>query len=278
MIVGRIEKAGASAHTATFKLIVGAKTTMPDSGAYVTGLSALLDGEGPGSGEQRIRGGLWATDGTLLAATEEILVSDETPLGWLDLDFAEGISSWGEGEEAIIGLYFDDPEVARWYGTGTSGLEDPQASYTDPPPNLTAPAEGKPAPLLVAAYVIDTGLVDEEDPWYARLGFDSAQAQFSGTGPQAATRQRATAGWHGTWLDVEPQGASFAIVDRAGPLADLVGERVRITHDRYVAYAYVHRSTDLDDERVDLSLTRRVFSALAPLNTETLAVKVEAMN
>lgn len=119
------------------------------------------------------------------------------------------------------------------------------------------------------------------DDYLARLPWDVAQAALGSAGTIAASRQTAVAGWHGTSTD--PEAGSFCIVRSDGPLADLVGERVRVTYRvgtlaRAVAL-FCHDEQDFGAAAADedISLTRRAFMALAPLALDSVTVEVEVL-
>jgi hypothetical protein len=88
---------------------------------------------------------------------------------------------------------------------------------------------------------------------------------------------RTDSGWHGTRFNRET--GAFALVRSSGPLAHLIGERLKVTlvtNRHRVVYVYVNGSTD----RVyaDLSLTRRAWLNLAPLSEKEAPVYVEVMS
>mgnify|MGYP001178067294 CR=1 FL=1 len=115
----------------------------------------------------------------------------------------------------------------------------------------------------------------------ARRPWNVAQEAFGRAGVVAGSRRFATAGWHGPFTD--PEAGSFAIVRSDGPLADLVGERVRVTYRagtlaRSVA-VYVHDEHDFGEDAADedISLARRAMLALAPLRLDSIPVEVEVL-
>jgi hypothetical protein len=80
--------------------------------------------------------------------------------------------------------------------------------------------------------------------------------------------------WHGS--DRHPETGAVALVGRAGPLTELVGDIVRVVNrvgieDREV-FVYVYGTIDAD---VDISLTRRAFQELGLLASEALEGRVE---
>lgn len=111
------------------------------------------------------------------------------------------------------------------------------------------------------------------EEYYASLPFATAQAKLAETAPNPMTWQLVTCEWHGTRVD--PNRGSFAVVRADGPLAGLVGERLRVSFGGREVFVYVVATRAIDD---DLSLARRAFAALAVLSTETLNVGVEVMS
>jgi hypothetical protein len=122
---------------------------------------------------------------------------------------------------------------------------------------------------------------DAPDLIYARYGFPEAQHVLEIGNPLTEARLdrprlRGVCGWHGTSTD--PERGSFCIVKTSTEFAALVGERVKIT-TRSVrtprsVVAYVHEEGDILD---DLSVTRRLFMALALLSDDTVNVAVEVI-
>jgi hypothetical protein len=112
--------------------------------------------------------------------------------------------------------------------------------------------------------------------YYARLPFGEAQAVLGSTGPIKGSAQSALCGWHGQSL--HPETGSFVLVNENGPLAGLVGDRLKITlRDRpspAAVVAYCIGRDALDD---DLSLTRRLFLQLALLSSTNIPVTVEVL-
>lgn len=130
-------------------------------------------------------------------------------------------------------------------------------------------------PLVMSLFEPDASRA-LEDIELSRLPWDQTQAIFAG-GVLRNSRTVAVTGWHGSYLDAE-QGA-VAIVRSDGPLAALVGERIKVSRDDRVVYVFVHDEQDFPDELADedLSLSRRAFLALAPWSTESLQVIVETL-
>lgn len=270
-----------------------AQVSVPDRAIYapvVLGTSRPLVAIGsvsfkltPGnsSGSQNIRGSVirqpLGTAEYIEGAGEEVLVSDTDQPGWYTFRLAEPIQGT-PSDNWWISLQFDAPAVVEWASDGAS--DDPDCFYIDGTygisPDVGAGNDGEvPLPLAIADLVPVPPPPYEEDAYYARLGFDSAQAALGDSGP-IPPRRRAVVGWHGTYIDIESQGASFAIANTDSALADLVGQRVKITYGKRSVITYVHRQLDLDTDE-DLSLSRRAYQALAPLSTDSLIVRVEAL-
>ena len=110
-------------------------------------------------------------------------------------------------------------------------------------------------------------LTDED---LASLPFPEAQAALAG--PPESDAVVASVGWHGTKFD--PRLGAYGIVRSDGPLAHLVGERVRITYRTRSVIVYIH---DEGQPIADLSLTRRTFMALSLLPKDTLRAGVEVV-
>lgn len=118
---------------------------------------------------------------------------------------------------------------------------------------------------------------NEDDFYYARLPFDRAQEALD-TGKAEPGAVLANCGWHGSRTDRER--GSFVIVNSDGPLADLVGERLRLTTGRETTMlrsviAYCHTQANLDG---DLSVTRRLALALGAPGDDLTPVEVEVLS
>jgi hypothetical protein len=274
MILGKTDDP-TTPQPAAADMIVGRRETMAYDQVLIPKLSVLADGGGSGSGTQMMRGALWNAADELVAVTEEVEIANGDGFGWHDLNFAE-FPTWTNGEQWAMGVHFGGvAEVARYVIPEDNSGFNMTDTYSDGTPDLSAESAGE-GPLITATFIRPVDLRTMDDLYYARLGHYSAQ-ELLGTGA-TETVERTVCGWHGTWLDPEPQGASFAVVDREGDLADLVGERIRVSAYGRSVVAYVHRATELDSGDVHLSLSRRAFAALAVLSTEELRVKVEVLS
>lgn len=140
-------------------------------------------------------------------------------------------------------------------------------SYADGPADPEAAMLTYDKTLPIFASTFESWKTPEvEDIQLGRLPWTEAQEAFMGAVTQT---QEATTGWHGTRL--HPEVGSFALVDSDGPLASLVGDRLRITSGFTSIFVYVVGETELED---DLSLTRRAFLALSSLADDSLDVTV----
>lgn len=116
-----------------------------------------------------------------------------------------------------------------------------------------------------------TFLPNEPEILDARQGFTDAQAALDGT----TVERRAglfTCGWYGT--DVSRERGSFGLVNRGGPLEDLVGDRIRLTVGPDSVLVYVVASAVLDH---DIHITRRSFAAVSLLAVDRIDVLVEVV-
>lgn len=122
---------------------------------------------------------------------------------------------------------------------------------------------------------------DEDDDYYATLPFEVTQRVFRGgviRGSQLAT----AAGWYGRSFD-ETNGA-HAIVRSDGPLADRVGERLRVSRrlDGVLrsVFVYVHDEREFPDELdvEQILLSRRAFLTLGNHGLDNMTVTVETLS
>lgn len=243
-------------------------------------LSAYLDGLGPSSGEQVLRGFIIDVTANTIEVTDEVVVEDDAEAIWVDLTFAERVPVVA-GSTYRIGLAFGDSDTcARLYLDGTTDGKRKADTYSDGTVTTFSSPTAIGEPAVFATYITPatTPEPNEDDAYYARRAFDSAQAVLGSTGAVLGSRTNGSCGWHGTWLDPEPQGGSFAIVQEDGPMAEMVGDRVRIsTSDGRSVAAYVHRAMDLDADGDDISVSRRLFAELGLLAQESLSVQVEVL-
>lgn len=115
-------------------------------------------------------------------------------------------------------------------------------------------------------------LPNEPEVLDARLPFPDAQVALDGV-PSSRLTDFHTCGWYGTTLHDE-RGA-FAMVNETGPLADLIGDRLRLRYERKSVNVYCFGSTDLPH---DIAITRRAFASLELLAVEEIEVLVEVLS
>lgn len=224
----------------------------PEEPILVNKFSVPLDGLGPVNGDQRFLGVLRNASLETLAQTE-IVIEDLSEMRWVDFVFPEPVLC-RPGLLYSCWLLIDQTNNAARYGRTADYSLQAHVSYNLPwePP-----------------YEVDTYL--------ANLGYGSAQKVLAGAA-DPRTKRRVRASWHGTFIDNQPQGGSFAVAQIDSPAADLVGDRVKITAGQHSTYVYVHRAVDLDlDDGTTISLSRRAWQALAPLAKETLLVTTEVV-
>lgn len=112
-----------------------------------------------------------------------------------------------------------------------------------------------------------------DDMTIAALPFYEAQALLVAA-PDPSTRVLASLEWYAAGPDGDPNRGSFAMVNDSGPFAGLVGERVLIVFGARSVLAYVLKTDALDE---DIAVTRRLFMALAPLDTTSVQVAVTVL-
>lgn len=259
------------------RVVSSAFTATADS--LVSKLSVAVDGLG-GGGNQALRGVIYSSGGDLLGVSAEITIENLTEPGWVDLIFDSPVEVSGS-EIYDLGVHCGEASGAvRLYetleGTNLSTVTD--AYDGGPATTGFTPSYSTGELGIFATFAYRWQPPNETDLYLASLGFQSAQFALSGVG-DPRTKQRSYATWHGTFLDPEPQGASLAIVQSGSPLAELVGERVKVTSaSRRSVTVYVHRETDLDlDDDTQISLSRRAWQALAPASDDILLVTTEVV-
>lgn len=269
-----------------FELVADRKRTtrfeVVEETIRVAKLSVYVDGLGSGSETQQVMRGV-IYDGTtakLMGYTSEVAVLDGQAGGWVDLPFTTlggielppGLYDFGVhvgGIANIIRFYGDDP--SGWGSMfNTDTYADGPASTYGSPSTVTADLS------IFGTYFIEWEPPEETDDYYGRLPHPEAQAELGEETPAPNPKFLASVGWHHTHLD--PEWGAFAIVNEDGPLADLLGERVKVTvrsatKERSVV-AYVHNRGQVED---DLSLTRRLFFGLAQLSEDNIKATVEVL-
>ncbi|HMF58814.1 MAG TPA: hypothetical protein VK595_00500, partial [Vicinamibacterales bacterium] len=197
--------------------------------------------------------------------------------GWYDLTFAEPVEI--EEDSYRLGLHGGPAGTAlgpalRYRDTGAQGMTGSTDAFADGTGPIAAPAVSARAPQMFASMTPHWAPPVVSDLELARLAFPSAQRALAGSLPAGEAALSATLEWHGTTTDGDR--GSIALVNAAGPLGDLVGERIGIRRSRARApvFVYVKGTEDLDE---DLSVSRRVFGALGDLGDTRLDVLVEVV-
>lgn len=122
-------------------------------------------------------------------------------------------------------------------------------------------------------------LPPEDEILIARHAFPDAQAELAGVSALFSGTQYAC-GWYGTRISDER--GSFAVVNTKGPLADLVGDILKVRHPaadlgETSVWVYCVGAVNLDAQEYDLALSRRAFMALTGLYEDVLDVLVEVV-
>jgi hypothetical protein len=242
-------------------------------------VSAYLDGNGSGSGTQVAKALVYNDDTNALVATSsEVSVLDGQAAGWVDFSFAQPTEILA-GNIHLSLHYGGSSTSSRYYTQGSgSNLSTSTDTYSDGPadPLTTSFATGE---VLIYATLIPEWTPPTVDNLHlATYGYNSAQTALGAVAPDPRTKQTVVAGWHGTYLDPQPQGASLAVVQKDGELSDYVGARVQISTRNKSVVAYIHRELDLDlTDNTQISLSRRIWQQLAPLATDSLLVTVQEL-
>lgn len=283
-LAGRID-AGSAAYEIPADTKRATRLTMPRTGNLAKG-SAYLDGGGSGVGAQVARLAIYDVNSSLLGQSDEIVVADGQAPAWVDFPFslADGALGLPAGDlfaaihagalSSTIRVYGDDP-----HGAGGKSNAD---TYSDGPSNPFGAATGLTADLSIFLSYFEA-YADiqprETDLYYSRLPLEQSQSIFALGGPLEAHARLIDVGWHSTFLD--PEIGAVALVRAGSPLEDLLGERIRIrthgTATSHAVYAYVHDLGPEDTMPWDLSITRLLFSRLAPLATYTLSTIVDVI-
>lgn len=246
-------------------------------------LSLACDGNGgaaPGN-FAKLRPVIYQTN-ALIAMGDEVSVASGDPVRWVDLPFltalpsgivvGAGTTEFGAivgGDANVLRVAQIDPLApgGRWNAdTYTDGAANPFGTATALTANMSIFATASPVWVERADAGMDV---------IARLGWTDAQRLLLSAALSSPVYQ-ASAGWHGTVVD--PNRGSFAVVRAGGPLADLVGERLKLTTtglNPLSCLVYVFQAvTSLEQ---DISLARRAFASLELLARDTVDVKVEVL-
>lgn len=249
---------------------------METYGGFAPSVSAYLDSLGGTSGVALVRAVVYDATGKLLGYGSEVPVPSGIGAAWMQFplwDETPGGVPLPLSDDAYLGLHVGGVGgVLRVYGDEDGSGFRASDSYSDGAPATLPATSGDQRPALTIPYVspwVPPAAV--ELAWYARLPFPEAQVFLGSTGPTERYR-RVSCGWHGASFNAE-QG-SFALARTGSDLAALVGDKIAVTYRGKTVYAYVMGEGDLIE---DLSLTRRLFQALAPLATYELSVGVEVL-
>ena len=242
---------------------------------YASSIAAALDGNGPGSGapyNQELIGVIYSA-GALVTSSEVIVVPQGQAQAWVTFPFdGPPLLSPGTYDVGVLG-----GPVAQIAEIAAGAANHNGLTYTDTfadGPAATLPSTSAAPDFsiflnMTAPYAPPTAVTDM---YLGRLPYVAAQNALAAQGVVLGTTQAAGLGWHGTLTDVET--GSFCLVQTDGTLADLVGERLRISVGGRSVCAYCIRTADIIE---DISVTRHLFAQLAPLATDELAVTVEIM-
>lgn len=283
MILGRTRRGATAINLATDR-VRGVDLTL-GTPAHLSHLAVLVDGLGLNLGTTLLRGVIYETDDVLIARGEEVMVHDGDPEAWVQLPMGAsagmlldaGNYRFGIHIGGVVGCartFVDDPGIGgSWQVTDTyaDGTADPLPAVT----SLTAS-------LPILASLFEPWIAPAvEDIQLSRLPWDLSQRALGATGVLRSSRTTGIAGWHGSILDTET--GAVAIVRSDGPLAKLVGERIKVTREdsqvERTVYLFVHDEQAFPDELAseDLSLTRTAFVRLSPWCTDALEVTIEVL-
>lgn len=218
----------------------------------------------------------------LIAVGDEVLVASGDPVRWVDLPFLAALPSGivvGAGTTELGVLVGGDANVlrvaqidplppgGRWNAdTYTDGPTNPFGTATSLTANMSIFATASPVWVERATAPMDV---------IARLGWADAQRLLLSAALSSPIYQ-ATAAWHGTVVD--PNRGSFAVVRAGGPLASLVGERLKLTTaGPYPLSCLVYVFQAVPSLEQDISLARRAFASLELLARDTVDVKIEVL-
>jgi hypothetical protein len=222
--------------------------------------------------------------GELIVQGDDAELEPGAPVTWVPLRFGGAAAGrvLNAYQQYLIGVHFHQElgsggaMMNTYYGAPAAGETTYVTSsgvsfYPASPATATFSAPGVSALALYALGLPPVALPDAADDYLSTLPRAEAQRALGGT----VTGDRmdlATCGWHGTRTD--PVRGFGAVVRRDGPLADLVGERLRVTVGRFERVAYVY-ARSAGPVLEDLSLSREAFQLLGPLAAEYLDVSVE---
>lgn len=249
----------------------------------VAKLTVLLDGLGSGIGNQTIRAIIYdAATGALLAVGDETVIADGAPTKWTDLLFSNYpggvVLKAGDVQIGLIGGT-NTNTVRVWGRPSVGGIVFNTDTYADGAASSFGAASTTDTLMgEFATFILPAAVPLETEFYYARFPFPLAQAALDTGKVVENSGQIASLGWHGTRID--PERGSFAVVNADGPLADLVGERLKITSSGGEArprtvFVYCHTRASIEE---DLSVTRRLFLGLSVPSDFAPSVQVEVVS
>lgn len=257
-----------------------ARFNLPDAG-NVSKASVYLDGLGSGTGAQVARVVIYDAANVRVGVSEEVTVADGQAAGWVDFSFlgTKGKLALGVGDYFIavhggafantIRLFGSDPNGmgGKWNAdTYSGGASDPFGAATTVTSDFAA----------FVTYFKPWVPPDETDLYFSRLPFAGAQKALGSGGPLSKSARPVVVGWHDSFTD--PELGSNALVRDGSALAEMLGERVRITSHGTatpkVVYAYIHALLPSNADE-DLSVTRLLYSRLSTLADDNVAAIVE---
>jgi hypothetical protein len=260
-----------------------ARFNVPEAG-NVAKATFYLDGLGSGGlGAQVCRAIIYDKLDNLLAQSDEVSIPLGMPGAWVDFAFSKLKGGLGLSVgDLFLGLHCGGyTNTVRVRGSGPHGMGGKFNSdtYSDGAASSFGAATATTSDLsafLSMFHSYETNPPDETDLYFSRLPFQDAQKLLGVGGPVGA--RVALTGWHDTFTD--PETGSNALVRDTGPLASLLGERIKITtYGQQVnrsVYAFVHGVVPADFGW-DISLSRHLFGQIAPLATDTVNTKVEVL-
>ena len=102
--------------------------------------------------------------------------------------------------------------------------------------------------------------------------WSSAQAAFAGTPALAATYILVDTSWYST--ELSPFEGAFCLVDSSGPLTDLIGKTVQVTHRGQKIYVYCVGRAGL---ATNFALQRAAFFRLHDLANDEIFVNIAVL-
>lgn len=220
-------------------------------------------------GDQAVRGVIYNSAKELVGASTDLKVLSNQGGEWLDLPL-EKVLNLSAGVY-YLGVNGGELSEAVQLGVNAAGkmrLERGADDFEDGPQATLSSLEdiGQKNLCIYATVFTAWEPPEVEDLQLGRLPWSGAQESFAGAARETV---EATCGWHGTRLHHET--GAFALVNREGPLAHMVGDRIKVTRDLNAIYVYVVGEEELEE---DLSLSRRAFLQLGPLSADYLDVVV----